>query len=264
MAQLDLLKTQRKTAKASITRIQTFVTNFDINSGNIFELSAREEQLRVNFINYSKYQTDLEVIDYDTYSLDREEVENKYYSTCAKIKLLLNTNNASVNSNSVGNISNTNNTSSGHIKLPNIHITTFNGKTDQWKTFSSLFNATIHNNSQLDNVQRFYYLKSFLKDEPLNLINELDLTSSNYVKALEILQARYDNKLVNVNYHLKMLFDITPITKGNAVSLREFVTTVNQHVNALEALALPVNTWDVLLVYLLSKKLILTRIRHLN
>lgn len=248
-AQLSTLKGQRRSIKASITRIQTFVNNFNIQSGNLHDLVVREEILRKNFDKYIECQCELENLDYDAYYLDREEVEDKFFSISSKIKSLLN-NVASATSNS------SNTTSAGpiQVKLPHIQITPFSGKTDQWKTFYSLFNATINNNNQLDNVQRFYYLKSFLRDEPLNLINELELTDGNYIKAVDILKKRYDNKLVNVNHHIKMLLDIPSVIKGNAVNLREFVTNVKQHINALESLSLPVDSWDVLLVHLLSKK----------
>lgn len=141
------------------------------------------------------------------------------------------------------------------VKLPNIYIDIFNGKTDYWKTFFSLFNATIHNNSNLNNVQHFYYLKSFLKDEPLNLIKELELVEENYVKALDILKNRYDNKVININYHLKSIFEMSTVTKGTASYLRDFIININQHLNALKSMSLPIDEWDLILVYLLSHKI---------
>lgn len=247
------LKGKRKSFKGAITRIQNFVRDYNIAQGSKFDVEVRIEQLRSTYDKYLDVQTQLEAHDYDAHQADSVEMDKKFCETHSKLRALYDslcnksfTSSQPTNSNSKS--------ISMPVKLPNINITTFSGKSEQWKTFHSLFSATIHNNVQLDTVQKFYYLKSFLADEPLNLINDLELTSENYSKALSILTDRYDNKLLNVNHHLKTLLEMPSMLKGNAHSLREFVTNVNQHINALKSLALPVESWDVIIVYLLSKK----------
>lgn len=252
MSEQDSFKTQRKVLKSAITRIINFVNNFDPTTGNEFDLTVREEQLNNNFDKYLECQSQLEILNYEAHQADRPDVEDKVFTALSKIKTIKLSMQQTTNKILVNSAATTCPTA---VKLPNIHISTFNGKTEQWKTFLSLFTATINNNAQLDNVQKFYYLKSFLADEPLALINELELTSDNYSKALDILKKRYDNKLLTINHHLKSLLEMLPIGKANAINLREFVTTVNQHVNALKSLSLPIEHWDVVLVYILCKKL---------
>lgn len=60
-----------------------------------------------------------------------------------------------------GNESNTGN----FIRLPKIELPTFSGAYNEWYPFFDTFNSLINSNNQLNDIQRFYYLKSSLKGE---------------------------------------------------------------------------------------------------
>ena len=51
------------------------------------------------------------------------------------------------------------------IKLPTMSIPTYDGSLFTWSTFWSQFEVTVHKNSNLSDIQKFTYLKSFLKGE---------------------------------------------------------------------------------------------------
>lgn len=69
---------------------------------------------------------------------------------------------------------------SGKTKLPTITIPTFTGKCHEYKTFIGLFESLIHNDPSLEDIQKLYYLRNYLTDEPYALIKNLPLVSESY------------------------------------------------------------------------------------
>ncbi|VDM58127.1 unnamed protein product [Angiostrongylus costaricensis] len=69
-------------------------------------------------------------------------------------------------------------------ELPTIPIPTFNGNIWDWYNFWELFNL---------NLQKFNYLLSSLKGEPLQSMKKFQLTRQNRAKAIEFLTNKYSN-----------------------------------------------------------------------
>lgn len=63
------------------------------------------------------------------------------------------------------------------VKLPQIHVPHFIGDLTQWNSFFQIFSTLIHNNDVITDVQTLIYLKSYLSGEPLNLIQNIQLTN---------------------------------------------------------------------------------------
>ncbi|XP_030757297.1 uncharacterized protein LOC115883123 [Sitophilus oryzae] len=254
---MDALLKKRSRVKAYITRIENFVNNNENNLDvDINEFVTREVQLQSTFENYSEIQADIEGLDEDQES-DRENVENQYFKIWAKIKTIIQNRNLTnlqqfppQPAMHLPQLENNN-----RVKLPNLKTPTFSGKYEDWKGFIDLFNALIHENSQLTNVQKFLYLKGALSNEALHIINDLALTEINYGVALDLLQKRFDNKVVIINTHIRGIMESPSINKGDGAQLRAFLTCIRQHLNSLRALKVPVDEWDILLVYILAKKL---------
>lgn len=142
------------------------------------------------------------------------------------------------------------------IKLPEVKIQTFNGKIEEWQPFCQLFNTLITDNPSLSDIQKLIYLKSYVRDEPLQLIESLQVTHSNFNIALNVLKNRYENRLSIINSHFDALLSISPITKCTAVSLRKFHTDVKKQMDLIRNLKYSEKElWDFLLVYIFEKKL---------
>lgn len=92
------------------------------------------------------------------------------------------------------------------IRLPEIEINSFTNKISEWQPFFQLFNSLIVNDSRLSDFQKFIYLKSYLRNEPLNLIEDLPIDGNSLPIAIHVLEARYDSKLTIVNAYFKSLF----------------------------------------------------------
>ncbi|KAJ0177932.1 hypothetical protein K1T71_006805 [Dendrolimus kikuchii] len=146
----------------------------------------------------------------------------------------------------------TNNTFS---KLPHIDIPTFTGKYSDYNPFIDLFDALIHNNTNIENVQRLFYLRNSLQGEPLDLIKNLPLVGNSYLEAKTLLHNRYNNRYKITNEHINILLDIAPITKSTALCIRSFVSTIKQQLAALRNLNHNVEQWDAIVLCILTRKL---------
>lgn len=260
---LETLKKQRSRAKASITRIESFVTGSSDDT-DVHEFIVRESQLVKHYERYLEIQDKIEDKD-ETLVQDRVEVEGKYFSLVAKLKslialrqsttLMTQSNDSSPRQQHAGSVGGPQHCPPMQVKLPQINIPIFSGKLEEYFAFSDLFSAVIGNNDTLSDVQRLIYLRSLVKGEPLALIESLPLTKENYGVALSLLHGRYNKRISVINAHLKGLLDVPQISKNNVVSMRQFLTQINRHLKALAALDVPTHNWDLLLVYIYSTHL---------
>ncbi|XP_029054873.1 uncharacterized protein LOC114882158 [Osmia bicornis bicornis] len=79
-------------------------------------------------------------------------------------------------------------------KLPDIELPKFNGSYTDWPSFINLFGSVVMNRKDLDDVEKFYYLKRYLRGEPLNIVSNLSLTGASLNAAVSQLRTRNENK----------------------------------------------------------------------
>lgn len=265
---MNKLKKQRQVAKAGITRTEKAVIAIKESSGreanprNKQELIAREEILIGYFKNYEQVQTEIELLrtsesEAEKDEKDRTEVEDKYFKLIALIKELTKVAPPpSDASSSAEPASNHPNSPYSFTKLPNVVIPEFDGRDiGQYRPFHDLFAALIDKNQSLSDVQKLFYLRTYLKGEANALIANLPLTNDSYEASLQLLDKRYNNTILIVNSHIKNLLETPNLIKGTAQGLREFISRVRQQVDCLKSLNQPVEHWDVILVYILTLKL---------
>ncbi|KAJ8978947.1 hypothetical protein NQ317_018422 [Molorchus minor] len=132
---------------------------------------------------------------------------------------------------------------------------TFNGEAEQFLSFFEGFKSLVHNNSRLDDISKFLYLKSVLGPEPSKVIESLDVIALNYQVALHLIEKRYRNNKLLVYSHIKGLIDFPRIPRESAIALRQISDTFQAHIRALESLSEPVKSWSSILTYLISDKL---------
>ncbi|CAG9134975.1 unnamed protein product [Plutella xylostella] len=244
---LSVLINQRGQVKGLITKLYNdFVDLSPDTSLSQDALTVKEERLKQLFGRYENYN--LQIIGLDP--SDREDVdafEDKYVTTLAKIKSMLRANALSEPKMPV--------VTSTPTALPQISVPIFTGKYSDYKTFIGLFNSLVDNNRNLENIQKFYYLRSFVSDEPFDLIKNLPMIAESYDEGLKIIHARYDNQYKIRNEHLNMLLDLQPISKSTASNIRQFVSNVKQQLAALKNLDCKVDEWDPLVLCVLLRKL---------
>jgi len=86
------------------------------------------------------------------------------------------------------------------IQLPPIKLPTFSGSYDEWLSFHDLFNCMIHQNKQLNEIQKFHYLQMSLTGDAANVILSLQTSSDNYNIAWNLIKRRFENQK---NYYIQ-------------------------------------------------------------
>lgn len=246
MPDLKELVCARGYLKAGLTRLHNFVATEVFQNSSVALLEGKRSKLVETYKQYEIKNVEILVLNQND-TEDVSEAEEFYFSTLAKIDEALRKTTPQTSTPTA-------NPPMARTKLPSIEIPPFTGKYSDFLQFMNIFHSVIHNNSSLDNVQKLYYLRNFLKNEPLDLIKNLPISEESYSEAIEIIKDRYENSGLIVNDHVMQLLDINPI-KSSAQSLRSFVSNVKQNIAAIRNLDSTVDTWDPLLICILSRKL---------
>jgi hypothetical protein len=248
-------KRKRTTVKSKITRIESFVKSFK-DGDDLCQLESRIPHLENAFKEFEQYQDEIEQFEFEEDDNTREEVEIQYHNTVAKIKNLTSKVKSPSASNSHNN-SGGNNQSSPElaVKLPALNLPQFSGSYTEWLPFYDTFNSLINNNANLNNCQKFHYLKSCLKGEASATIESLTISTDNYNAAYELLIKRYNNIRLIAQEHVLAIINSPVISKANHVSLRKLLNDITTNIEALRVQKQAVDHWDCLIVPLICEKL---------
>ncbi|XP_053692086.1 uncharacterized protein LOC128740561 [Sabethes cyaneus] len=148
------------------------------------------------------------------------------------------------------------------IKLPEIRLPSFSGKTREWIVFRDTFLSLIQQNPNLNSMDKFTYLKSSLTGEALQEINSIELSAANYEVAWKALQGRYENKKLIVKSHLDAIFSLEPLRKETCDGLHHLVSEFEKNLQMLDKLGEKTANWSTLLAYMMCSKLDATTQRH--
>ncbi|XP_063390113.1 uncharacterized protein LOC134675732 [Cydia fagiglandana] len=253
MASEDLrrLRAARGYTKASITRLFNFSNNEnDVGLSAISDLETKRARIAELFKDYEQCNKEILALD-EADAEDVEDYEAKYYN----ILTILNEAIKNKSSSSDAPSSDAPASSCKKAKLPTIKIETFTGKYSEYTGFINLFKAIIHNDRSIDNVQKLYYLRSFLANEPFDLIKNLPLAEGSYEEALKLLEERYNHRFKIVNEHINSLLDINALVKSNPANLRQFVSCIKQSLSALKNLNVSTDNWNPIILAILYRKL---------
>lgn len=78
--------------------------------------------------------------------------------------------------------------SQSRVKLPKLNLRSFGGDLTQWTSFWESFQAAIHNNDDLSDIEKFNYLNSLIERTAKEAISGFALTAGNYHEAIRTLQ----------------------------------------------------------------------------
>lgn len=88
------------------------------------------------------------------------------------------------------------------VRLPKLELPRFSGKYCDWMDFKNEFESMIINDTSLNDVDRFRFLKSALSDGPKRIISNMEVTASNFSKAWEALKERFDHEALIFGSHI--------------------------------------------------------------
>ncbi|GFT12848.1 DUF1758 domain-containing protein [Trichonephila clavipes] len=144
---------------------------------------------------------------------------------------------------------------SNQPRLPKLTLESFSGKDiSSFPSFWARFKSAVHENSSLNDVDKFSYLKSVVTSDAELAIRGLTLTSENYAKAIKILENRFGRKELIVDFHMNRLLNLTPVRKSfDVIALRNLYDQLEINIRGLESLEISPDSYSCLLFPIIMK-----------
>jgi hypothetical protein len=110
--------------------------------------------------------------------------------------------------------------SSSFHRLPKLSLPTFDGDVAKWQSFWDSYEAAVHLNQTLSDVQKFNYLRSLLENTAYSAIDGFPLTNANYKNAIDLLHERFGQSHKIIDSYMQSLLDLPiPFCRENCVNL---------------------------------------------
>lgn len=261
MSDDKVLIAKRGSIKGRLTTFETYIRELDggsLSSTEVNELQLRIGKTELLYDQYDEVQMELEIStgNSDTQMADRSDFERRYFKVLSEAQDILAHNvkkqetfgsAASVQSSRKGN--------NKLVKLPTISLPKFSGDFDTWLCFRDTFTSLIDSNDEIDDINKYHYLRASLEGSAALVIQSVEFSASNYSLAWKLLCDRYNNKRQLLQNHVSALFNIEPITRESSGHIKRVIDQVNKNLRSLETLGEPVNQWYTLLIHLISHKL---------
>ncbi|XP_066906094.1 uncharacterized protein [Halyomorpha halys] len=120
-------------------------------------------------------------------------------------------------------------------RLPTINIPVFSGDIADWQTFKETFKSLIHSRNDIDDVQKFHYLKSVLKGSAMQNISAISISPVGYRQAWESLTKKYDSERIQATFYLTKILNFKPLVKGDISNLEGFSAVVVERLTPAQA-----------------------------
>ncbi|XP_073821478.1 uncharacterized protein [Musca autumnalis] len=141
------------------------------------------------------------------------------------------------------------------IKVPPCDTEIFSGGYEEWPSFRDMFTAVYADHKQLSQAQKLYHLRNKTRGPAGAIVKRFPLCDDNFQLAWNALKSRYENRRVLVDNQLKILFNIPVAKMENSESIQKVHYTVNDCLCTLKTLKVDIESWDPILIYLVSTKL---------
>ncbi|KAH8269783.1 hypothetical protein KR018_005484, partial [Drosophila ironensis] len=122
-------------------------------------------------------------------------------------------------------------------------------------TFRDLFTAIYRNNPRLTEVEKLFHLNAKTTGEAHDIVSRFPLTNDGFQAAWAELTLRFENRRLLVNGQLKQLFGLKPIAHESSGSIQKLHSTVHGCLTALRFSQINTDSWDCLLVFLVTSRL---------
>ena len=194
--------------------------------------------------------------------IEAGEIGESINRACVKINNALSPgNNAacspSTNSETVANSSPVNtSTPTVKAKLPKLTLRKFSGDPKSWQPFWDSFEAAVHNNSSLSNIDKFNYLKSLVEGNAASAIDGFALTADNYESAVKSLKDRFADPQIIISSHMEEFLNLPAVCDMHKVSkIRQLYDSIETHIRSLRNLGIDSSSYGSLLVPLILSKI---------
>lgn len=274
---MDNLIRKRASLKGKLTQFTNYLSVpkscKSLTLLQLTELEVRLSKIEKLYDDFDNLQTEIELqpkADPDEQSEERRQFETLYFEVVSAAKHLQSMSSnpqaealpTQVSSGTKGRDALTLDKINNFVRLPRIDPPTFDGSYQNWLEFRDTFSSLVHNNSNLDPINKHLYLRSSLKGSATLIISNLECTSENYNIAWQALLDRYDNKRLLVSNHVQGLFNIQQIQRESSHALRTLIDMTKKNLRSLKSLGQPTDTWDTLIIHMTSGKLDSTSLKE--
>ncbi|UYV72617.1 hypothetical protein LAZ67_10000067 [Cordylochernes scorpioides] len=241
--------------------LEKLAKKIEENADDYFELDAISKKIvKIKQQLEQAYEYFIGIRDTDELLLEIEELTDKYSKLEVKIlrftQHIHNDANLPLSNNAVNK---------NYANLPKLELPFFDGKLENWISFSNVFKTTIIDNSQLTNIVKLQYLKTCLKGKALILVNHIPITENNFVLAWDLLEKRYDNKRDLIFNLIQRIIDLPKLTIESSTQLLFLVDNSYEIIRSLETLGYKLDELsNIIIGKILSDKLDKTTKRSWN
>ena len=261
--EIKKLHQRRGTQKTQIKMFSKFLESYKEEEPDLIKLNVRVNKLKQVFADFDQVSDELEILEeaYD-HATERYEIEEDYLNLITKSEHLAKQA-ADMAPNSSREFENgsydthressRNTVMKRRIKLPEASLPKFSGRYEDWLSFKDAFTSMIHDQSDLNNIEKLQYLKSAVTGEAENKIKHISITDGNYDRAWNLLQSAFSDRRLIISRHLSLLLRLPVQGKESAEGLRCLADEAQQHLESLKTLGIEVN--EEIVVQILEEKL---------
>ena len=142
------------------------------------------------------------------------------------------------------------------VKLPKLSVKSCNGDPIIWPQFIDTFNNAVDENSELTEIEKFSYLKSYLTGDAEKAVEGLSLTAENFVQGMTILKDRFGNKQLIISKHMNALLALDKVRSSFHIrELRSVYDKVVVNLRALRAYDIHSKHFGPMLIPVILEKL---------
>ena len=119
------------------------------------------------------------------------------------------------------------------VELPKLVLKKFSGDPLESNQFRETYEAAIHQNTRMSNVQKFSYLINYLNGSAKQAVGGFPVTNEAYQEAFTLLKNRYGNPQLIISSHMNNLIKLEKVVNSNVKELRNLFDRVEGNVRAL-------------------------------
>nr|CAH7738520.1 unnamed protein product [Callosobruchus chinensis] len=270
--ELQLLIRNRGSVKAKLTSLEKFISKTQalnlIERPSIQLIELRFKSSESLLIEFDKIQVAIEekclVEHLDEQMVERSNFEERYFAAQAFLsEIIANESQNNVRSLSEADVPRASNHTPQsnydplqNVFIPKIKIPTFSGEFKNWISFKNNFHSTILSNVNLNDYQKWQFLKASLSGYALRVVEGSDSHSQPFTAAWTLLCDKFDKKQFLMDSHFKSLFNLPSVKKENYSQFSLMLDELSVHITALDDLKLTKETlYDSIIIHVASEKL---------
>ncbi|XP_065356196.1 uncharacterized protein LOC135950589 [Calliphora vicina] len=241
-----------------VVEFEAYLADLPIGSHSICSLDIHKDEILIRWSDFRK-SYDKILLDYGSLEeeVTMESIKDRFYKTygshvraLSKVKEILDSFPAKDSP-----ISQTEAPTTSYIpniSLPPCDTEVFYGDYVSWPSFRDMFSALYGNNPRLTNIEKLCHLLKKTQGEAHDILKTCPLNNHGFEMAWQNLVDRYENKRVLINAQLKILFNLSPVTKESGPNIKRIQRTINDCVTNLTLLDIRTDNWDVIFVFVCS------------